>query len=76
MKNQNYDKKEVEETKNTALTIDDLLNAESEVLRRIGEDNGSDGPTMSGHYSNSSGHSSSGGHSSHSSAKIERPLKR
>lgn len=76
MKKQNFEKKESVETQNSTLTIDDLLNAESEVLRRIGEDNDAGGPTMSGHYSSSSGHSSSGSHGSHTSAKIERPLKK
>ena len=44
------------------ITLEDLLNAESEVLRRIGDEQSSSGTTMSGHYSFTGGHSSSGGH--------------
>jgi len=56
------------------ITLEDLLNAESEVLRRIGDEQSSSGTTMSGHYSSTGGHSSSGGHTSHTSARIEKPL--
>jgi hypothetical protein len=54
------------------LTLGDLLKAESEVLRRIGQNTTE--RQSSGHYSNTSGHNSSGSHSSHTSAKAERPL--
>jgi len=56
------------------VTLEDLLEAESEVLRRIGESQSGEGPTMSGHYSSTGGHSSSGSHGSHTSARIEKPL--
>ncbi len=64
----------MENTYRQPVTLEDLLNAESEVLRRIGDEQSSSGTTMSGHYSNTSGHASSGSHSSHTSAKIEKPL--
>lgn len=51
-----------------SLTLNDLLNAESEVLRRIGDEQSSNGPTMAGHYSNTTGHNSSGSHGSHTSS--------
>jgi len=62
------------EVKTEDVTLEDLLAAESEVLRRIGTEQLEGGPTMSGHYSNTSGHNSSGSHTSHNSARIERPL--
>ena len=59
------------------LSLDDLLSAESEVLRRLGDQQSTNaGPSMSGHYSSTGGHSSSGGHTSHTSAMIEKPLSR
>jgi hypothetical protein len=56
------------------LSLDDLLTAESEVLRRLGDEQTNNSPTMAGHYSSTNGHSSGGSHSSHTSAKIEKPL--
>jgi len=57
-----------------SVTLEDLLKAESEVLRRIGESQSGEGPTMSGHYSSTNGHTSGGSHTSHTSARIEKPL--
>ena len=54
------------------LSLQDLLEAESTVLRRIGQL--SKEHQLGSHFSNTSGHSSSGSHSSHTSAKVERPL--
>ena len=64
----------MEQTNLPPITLEDLLNAESEVLRQIGKEQSSGGATMAGHYSYTSGHSSSGSHSSHTSARIEKPL--
>ena len=50
----------------TVITVDDLLTAESEVLRRIARDV-AQGEETTAHISQTYGHSSSGGHSSHSS---------
>ena len=55
------------------LTLDDLLDAESEVLNRLGRDHDA-GPKMAGHNSTSTGHRMSGSHSSHVSAQAEHPL--
>ena len=55
------------------LTLEDLLSAESEVLKRVGRSYGVE-RAMAGHYSSTSGHNSSGSHSSHTMAKVERPL--
>ena len=63
----------LDETPEPKLTLDDLLNAESSVLRRLGQDRATR-TTMAGHYSSTGGHNSSGSHSSHTSAKTERPL--
>ena len=57
-----------------ALTLDDLLKAESAVLRRVGRNYGSGERAMAGHNSTTTGHNMSGSHSSHTSAKVERPL--
>ena len=51
------------------ITLDDLLAAQSSVLKRIASDlemMDDSNPTM-GHYSMTNGHNSSGSHSSHSS---------
>ena len=56
-----------------ALTLTDLLDAESEVLRRIARSQ-AEQPSMAGHYSSTGGHNMSGSHSSHTMAKVERPL--
>ena len=55
------------------LTLKDLLESESEVLRRLGNIS-SGSPQMAGHNSSTSGHNSMGSHSSHTSSQIERPL--
>ena len=57
----------------SALTLNDLLSAESHVLRRLAEDRIGD-RAMAGHYSTTSGHNSGGSHTAHSMAKQERPL--
>jgi hypothetical protein len=62
-----------EAAKEPALTLDDLLNAESEVLKRVGREYGAE-RSMAGHNSTTTGHNMSGQHSSHTSAKVERPL--
>ncbi|WJI79379.1 MULTISPECIES: hypothetical protein [unclassified Mesorhizobium] len=62
-----------EENGRPALSLQDLLDAESEVLNRVGRDYGPE-RTMAGHYSSTTGHRSSGTHSSHTSAKVENPL--
>lgn len=52
------------------LSLDDLLAAESEVLKRIAADlegDSSQTSQMAGHNSLTNGHNSSGSHSSHSS---------
>lgn len=54
------------------LSLQDLLEAESTVLRRVGQL--SKESQLGSHFSNTTGHSSSGSHSSHTSAKVERPL--
>ena len=54
------------------LNLADLLKAESEVLRRVGQL--SSESQLGSHFSNTGGHNSSGSHSSHTSAKNERPL--
>lgn len=61
---------------NGKITLDDLLDAESEVLNRIANEirDGAVVPVTAGHTSHSMGHSSSGGHTSYSSARIEFPL--
>jgi hypothetical protein len=56
-----------------SLTLQDLLDAESEVLQRVARGHGNE-QSMAGHYSTSYGHKSSGGHTSHVSAKVENPL--
>ena len=66
----------MDKTESENLSLDDLLSAESEVLRRLGDQQSNAGPSMAGHYSSTGGHSSSGSHSSHTSAKIEKPLSR
>lgn len=60
-------------TAEPALTLQDLLDAESEVLKRVGREYGTE-RAMAGHNSSTSGHNMSGIHSSHTSAKVERPL--
>lgn len=55
------------------LSLKDLLDAESEVLNRVGRDYGGE-RAMAGHFSSTSGHKASGSHSSHTSAKAENPL--
>ena len=55
------------------ISLDDLLQSESEVLRRIAEEIDAP-PHAAGHSSTTSGHRSGGTHSSHTSAKPERPL--
>jgi len=50
----------------TVITVDDLLTAESEVLRRIAGDV-VQGPETTAHNSFTSGHKAGGGHSSHTS---------
>lgn len=62
-----------EEGNRSALSLQDLLDAESEVLNRVGRIYGPE-RTMAGHYSSTYGHRSSGSHSSHTSAKVENPL--
>lgn len=67
------------ENKNTQpqLTVADLIQSESEILQRIGEDIDAqkDGVMMAGHYSNTGGHTSKGAHSSHTSkAMKENPF--
>lgn len=60
----------------TALTLEDLMQSESAVLRRINDDFQQDeGRTMAGHFSSTSGHNSSGQHASHTSAIGEDVLK-
>ena len=56
-----------------SLSLQDLLDAESEVLKRVGHDYGAE-RAMAGHYSSTGGHKMSGTHTSHTSAKVERPL--
>ncbi len=56
-----------------ALTLNDLLNAESEVLRRVAQNYGTE-RSMAGHNSTTTGHNMSGQHSSHTMAKVERPF--
>lgn len=55
------------------LSLQDLLDAESEVLRRVGRDYDTE-RAMAGHNSMSTGHRMSGTHTSHTSAKVETPL--
>ncbi len=67
---------EIDDKKDTQITLDDLLGAESDVLNRIAKeirDCADDGP-VAGHGSHSMGHSSSSSHASYSSARIEFPL--
>lgn len=59
--------------KEPRLTLNDLLEAESDVLRRLARDAANE-YTMAGHLSTTTGHKSSGTHTSHTSAKVERPL--
>ncbi len=55
------------------LSLEDLLEAESEVLRRVGRDFAT--PLQAaGHNSTRTGHNSSGTHTSHTSAMREDPL--
>lgn len=56
-----------------ALTLDDLLNAESEALKRVAREYSVE-RSMAGHYMTRTGHTMSGTHSMHSMAKVERPL--
>lgn len=59
-----------------ALTLEDLMQSESAVLRRINDDFQQDeGNTMASHNSTTSGHNSSGTHTSHTSAIGENVLK-
>ena len=58
------------------LTLEDLLQSESAVLRRINDDFQRDGDlTMASHNSTTTGHNSSGVHTSHTSAMKENLLK-
>lgn len=60
----------------TALTLEDLMQSESAVLRRINDDFRQDeGHAMASHNSTTSGHNSSGTHTSHTSAIGEDLLK-
>ena len=57
-----------------ALTLQDLLNSESEVLRRVARDQVSENQTTA-HTSTSGGHKMGGTHTSHTmNARSERPL--
>lgn len=58
-----------------ALTLEDLLKSESEVLRRVGQEHGTE-RSMGGHNSGGSqaGHQSGSTHNSHTSARPERPF--
>lgn len=59
-----------------ALTLEDLMQSESAVLRRINDDFQQDeGLAMAGHNSTTTGHNSSGSHTSHTSAVGENVLK-
>lgn len=59
-----------------ALTLEDLMQSESAVLRRINDDFQQDeGFAMAAHNSTTSGHNSSGTHTSHTSAIGEDVLK-
>lgn len=63
-------------TSHQELTLEDLLQSESAVLRRINEDFQRDGDlTMASHNSTTTGHNSSGIHTSHTSAMKENLLK-
>lgn len=58
------------------LTVEDLMNSESVVLRRLNEDfQNEDGLNMASHNSTTTGHNSSGVHTSHTSAIKENLLK-
>ncbi|VTY39420.1 Uncharacterised protein [Xylophilus ampelinus] len=59
-----------------ALTLEDLMQSESAVLRRINEEFQQDeGNAMASHNSTTNGHNSSGTHTSHTSAIGENVLK-
>jgi hypothetical protein len=55
------------------LSLQDLLDAESEVLKRVGREYGTE-RAMAGHYSSTGGHKMGGSHTSHTMAKVENPL--
>jgi hypothetical protein len=55
---------------NTKITLDDLLQAEEEVLRRIGAELESESVTVGRHMSHTMGHTMSGGHFS-TTARVE-----
>lgn len=63
----------IESSRPVSLSLQDLLDAESEVLKRVARDNGPN-IKMAGHYSMSSGHRMTGTHTSHVSAKADHPL--
>ena len=62
-----------EGTQEPALSLQDLLEAGSEVLKRVGRDYGTE-RAMAGHYSLSTGHWMGSTPTAHSMSKLERPL--
>ena len=63
-----------EDSTKVVLTLQDLLEAESEVLKRVGREYSGKELAMAGHYSSTGGHKMGANHGSHTMAMGETPL--
>jgi len=65
---------DIESATDFSLSVEDLLEAESQVLQRVARDFANPSHQMAGHNSTTTGHNSGGNHASHNSAMAEQPL--